>query len=78
ELLQWVRSENCPWDYLTCINAALAGNLHVPVWAIDNGCEHEEQETALCGAAVHGLQLEVLQWARTNGYQWGGLMLSIA
>lgn len=38
ELLQWIRSQGCPWDIWTCIFAARMGHLDVLEWAIVEGC----------------------------------------
>ena len=38
ELVQWLRGEGCPWDYLTCANAADKGHVEVLRWARENGC----------------------------------------
>ena len=38
ELIQWLRGEGCPWDYLTCFNAVNKGHVEVLRWARENGC----------------------------------------
>ena len=37
-LLQWARSNGCPWDEETCEAAARGGHLDVLKWARANGC----------------------------------------
>jgi hypothetical protein len=37
-VLQWARTNGCPWDEGTCTNAALHGHLEVLQWARSNGC----------------------------------------
>jgi hypothetical protein len=37
-LLQWLRSQGCPWDTRTCIMAASYGYMEVLQWASSQGC----------------------------------------
>jgi hypothetical protein len=37
-MLQWARSNNCPWDSTTCSEAARGGHLEVLQWARSNNC----------------------------------------
>ena len=38
ELIQWLRAEGCPWDYLTCFSAVNEGDVEVLRWLRENGC----------------------------------------
>jgi len=38
EILQWARTNGCPWDEGTCYNAARGGHLEALKWLRDNGC----------------------------------------
>ena len=38
ELIQWLRGEGCPWDWITCYNAVALGHVEVLRWARENGC----------------------------------------
>ncbi|CAM9563543.1 unnamed protein product [Laminaria digitata] len=67
EVLQWARSESCPWNSRTCQKAAEGGHLRTLRWARDHGCSWDCQTCE--GAATRG-HLEVLQWARANGAEW--------
>jgi hypothetical protein len=66
-LLQWARSNGCPWDEQACASAARRGHLGVLQWARANGCPWDEWT---CADAAEGGHLAVLQWARTNGCLW--------
>ena len=39
EVLQWLRAEGCPWNWLTCEYAVEGGDVEVLRWARENGCE---------------------------------------
>ena len=38
ELVQGLRGEGCPWDWLTCASAVHHGHFEVLRWARENGC----------------------------------------
>jgi len=38
ELLQWARSQGCPWDRWICARAAGNGRLDIIKWAREQGC----------------------------------------
>ncbi|QDZ24142.1 hypothetical protein HOP50_12g66800 [Chloropicon primus] len=61
EILQWLRSEGCPWDEQTCAAAAYKGQLHCLQWLREQGCPWSEDT---CACAAGGGHLHVLQWAR--------------
>ena len=67
EVLQWLRSNDYPWDAMTCVAAASGGHFKVLRWARANGCLWDEFTCAY--AAKHG-HFEMLQWARANGCPW--------
>ena len=37
ETLRWLRSNGCPWDEQTCLDAAREGHLRVFEWALREG-----------------------------------------
>jgi len=41
-VLKWARANGCPWDEVTCWNAAKYGHLEVLKWARENGCPWHE------------------------------------
>jgi hypothetical protein len=66
-VLQWARTNGCPWNRNTCAEAARGGHLEVLQWARTNGapwCKYT------CTFAAQGGHLEMLQWARANGCPW--------
>ena len=67
EMLQWVRSQGCPWDEWTCSSAGERGHLEVLQWARGQGCPWDD---FTCSEAARGGHLEVLQWARSEGCPW--------
>ena len=67
ESLTCLRANGCPWNELTCADAAGGGHLEVLQWARENGCPWDEETCA--GAAEYG-HLDVLQWAHENGCPW--------
>jgi hypothetical protein len=83
EVLQWARTDGCPWDPSTCSRAAYNGNLEILQWARVNGCPWNELTCAdaaengnlevlqwTCSRAALNGHLEVLKWARANGCPW--------
>ena len=67
-IIQWARSNGCPWDTDTCYCAAKEDHLLVLQWAHENGCPWDE-DTWCWGAANNG-RFHILQWARENGCPW--------
>ena len=63
-MLKWARENGCPWDEMTCANAASGGHLEMLKWARENGCPWDENT---CANAASGGHLDVLKWARENG-----------
>ena len=43
-MLKWARENGCPWDTMTCADAAQYGHLDVLKWAIENGCDYDAGE----------------------------------
>ena len=39
ELVQWLRTNGCPWDFWTCSEAVHGGQVEVLRWARENGCK---------------------------------------
>ncbi len=66
-VLQWARSQGCPWDKWTCAFAAEAGNLEMLQRAHSQGCPWDEDT---CARAAGGGHLEIVQWARSQGCPW--------
>ncbi len=66
-VLQWARSQGCPWDEWTCAYAAQGGHLEVLKWLRAQGCPWNKWT---CTKAAHGGHLEVLQWAHSQGCPW--------
>ena len=64
---EWARSNDCPWDRMTCAFAAKNGHLDVLQWARANGCPWDE---LTCVYAAENGHLDGLQWARANGCEW--------
>jgi len=62
-MLQWLRSQGCPWDVETCNNAAKEGHFEVLQWARSQGCPWEPD--TCWEAAVHG-HLDILRWLRSQ------------
>ena len=67
DMLQWLRQNECEWNWSTCANAAAAGHLSILQWARENGCPWDRET---CSTAAYGGHLTVLQWARENGCDW--------
>ncbi len=66
KVLQWARSQGCPWNVWTCNNAAAGG--HLLKWARSQGCPWDER---ICANAAAWGHLEVLEWARSQGCPMG-------
>ena len=58
-LLQWLRSQGCPWDTRTCIMAASYGYLEVLQWARSQGCPWDR---STCYNAAFRGNLAVLKY----------------
>ncbi len=67
----WARENGCPWDELTCANAASKGHLEILKWARENGCPWDE---LTCEYAAQNW--EVLKWVKENGRPWNKLPCS--
>ncbi len=64
KVLQWARSQGCPWSEHTCTSAARGNRLKVLQWAKGQGCPWDKN-TSRYGAS--GGHLEMLQWVRRQG-----------
>ena len=69
EVLEWLRENECPWDFRTCAEAAKGGHLEVVKWARAKGCPWDEWTCAYAARAGH---LDVLKWACAKGCPWDG------
>jgi hypothetical protein len=63
-LVQWLRANGCPWNYLAISNAALNGHLAVVQWLRQNGCSVDFVPISF--AALNG-HLDVIKWLREDG-----------
>lgn len=68
-MLQWARNNGCPWDARTMCGAGYHGNFEMIKWVHCRGCPTDNFDA--CGTAVRYNNLEMLQWARSNGFSWG-------
>ncbi len=59
EILQWLKSQGCPWNNETCADAAEGGHLELLQWARSQGCPWDELH-------VLALLVEVI-WRYCNG-----------
>ena len=75
EILQWAKSQRCPWDSNTCSFAAKFGHLEILQWVRSQSCPWDSRSCSY--AALNG-HLEVLQWARSQGCPWDTLTCSYA
>ena len=64
EVLNWLRSEGCPWDERACWGAAQDGHLEILKWLRSKGCPWNAET---CTFAAQSGHLDVLQWAIDNG-----------
>ena len=67
EVLQWLHTNDYPWDTNTSPHAAFEGHLEVLKWLREHGCPWSG---GTCTNAAMGGHLEVLQWAHANGCPW--------
>ncbi|ELR11103.1 uncharacterized protein ACA1_351310 [Acanthamoeba castellanii str. Neff] len=63
-VLEWARTNGCPWDYRTCASAARRGDLALLQRLRADGCPWDKSTTSAAAAAG---QLDVLKWALANG-----------
>ncbi len=54
EVLQWARSQGCPWDEWVCAYAAEGGHLEVLKWARSHGCPWDEWHALHWGSLATG------------------------
>ena len=67
EILQWVRSNGCPWDGSVCSYAASHDHLEVLKWTSHHGCPWSRYTCQFAAGAGHW---NILQWAREHGCPW--------
>ena len=77
-LLQYLRSQDCPWDRSTTYCAAEHGHLSVLQWAVDNGCPLVLTDNLLAAIIKKG-HLDVLRFLceRDPTYRYKSTELSI-
>ena len=61
KVLQWLRSNGCPWNSRTCENAARLGRFKTLCWALENGCPWDVEECYR--TADH----EIKEWIDSTG-----------
>jgi hypothetical protein len=66
DLLQYLRSLECPWSRTTCHAAALGGQLEVLRWADGQSCAWNLGTITYCAAAAGAPH--VIEWARSQGH----------
>ncbi|CAB1108558.1 unnamed protein product [Ectocarpus sp. CCAP 1310/34] len=74
EVLQWMRTNGCPWNERTCSEAAKGGHLERLQWAGENGCAWDSDPWA---GAAGGEHLQISRWTRANGCPWDQQACSI-
>ena len=63
-IIEWARSNGCPWDTETCSTAIKQGHLNILYWAVDNGCPIDEKTLAV---AVDCSDIKVLIYLKDRG-----------
>ena len=64
EIMKWLRSEGCGWDWKECAHAAAGGHMEALKWLRGEGCPWNERTCNLAAGYGH---LDVLRWAIDNG-----------
>ena len=64
EIMNWLRSEGCGWDWKECAHAAAGGHMEALKWLRGEGCPWNERTCNLAAGYGH---LDVLRWAIENG-----------
>lgn len=67
-MLQWMRTNGCPWNEMVCVYAASAGHLDILKWAYANGCRIDN--STMFAAAEKG-HFEIGKWIISNGLPCG-------
>lgn len=66
-VIQWARTNECPWDESVCLKAAESGHLDVIQWVMS----HRGWWSArACTLAAKNRHVEVIRWAVANGHRW--------
>ena len=65
--MKYARENGCPWNAVTCSNAALNGHLECLKYAHKNGCPWDEKT---CSEAALKGHFECLKYAHENGCPW--------
>ena len=63
ETVQWLRSQDCPWDEHSCEAAAFGGHFEVLKWLRSEDCPWD---AGVCAAAAETGHFEVLKWLRSQ------------
>ena len=64
-VLKWLRSEGCPWDAYTSMQAANSGHLDVLQYLHENGCPWNEEVFFVAAE-------EVQEWLKENNCPGAG------
>ena len=63
-VMQWIRSQGCLWDSLTCMGATTRDNLSVLQWTDGQGCPWDIFTSS---SAAEG-HVSVLKWIKSQGF----------
>ena len=67
EVLQWARSQGCPWNEWTCIRAIGGNQFEILKWAHARGCPWD---ISTCAVAASVGNLQILKWLKEHGCPW--------
>jgi|GEM_PF-2388217 len=70
DILQWAHKKGCYLHAEFIHRAARGGHQSVIDWLVENGCNKNLTDTLVCAAAARGGNLDILKWARAQGYVW--------
>ena len=76
-VLQWLRTNDAPWDFRTCAFAAKNGHLDILQWARTNDAPWNEMTCFFAALGGRG-NLDILKWARANGCPWDDMTCAVA
>jgi hypothetical protein len=64
EILQYLRSFNCPWSDNVCVEAVKYGRMDILLWAVANGCPWKLEEIMEAAARfkLASANHDILQW----------------
>jgi hypothetical protein len=64
-MCQYLRDQQCPWDFTSTCRAARYGHVELLRWLMDNGCSWDALE--LCTSALQGGSIEMLTYLQQQG-----------